>query len=211
MRDRMNKTDKKLDRLMQAYLDQTLSLDEYRQAKGKLVEEKQNWKDKLAAAEQNRGGWFEPAIRFVKACKEAAFLTKDGTDISKRNFLKIHGSNLKIENRHLSVTPRQPWQLVVDQGLFARNATPAPDAGAGVFGETNQDLNSAERGRFELPLPLRADRFSKPAHSTTLPPLQVATTNLSAGCESVKSKSHSAIGAAGRLPPLNCPLDTADL
>src|SRR5665213_3000067 len=29
------------------------------------------------------------------------------------------------------------------------------------------------RGSFELPLPLRADRFSKPAHSTTLPPLQV--------------------------------------
>jgi hypothetical protein len=31
-----------------------------------------------------------------------------------------------------------------------------------------------ERGRFELPLPLRADRFSKPAHSTTLPPLRGA-------------------------------------
>jgi hypothetical protein len=29
-----------------------------------------------------------------------------------------------------------------------------------------------ERGRFELPLPLRADRFSKPAHSAALPPLQ---------------------------------------
>ena len=33
----------------------------------------------------------------------------------------------------------------------------------------------AERGRFELPLPLRADRFSKPAHSTTLPPLRVVS------------------------------------
>src|SRR6187402_763721 len=33
----------------------------------------------------------------------------------------------------------------------------------------------AERGRFELPLPLRADRFSKPAHSTTLPPLRKRT------------------------------------
>src|ERR1700677_2985546 len=32
--------------------------------------------------------------------------------------------------------------------------------------------NGTERGRFELPLPFRADRFSKPAHSTTLPPLQ---------------------------------------
>src|SRR6185312_10442424 len=35
----------------------------------------------------------------------------------------------------------------------------------------NSDI-STERGRFELPLPLRADRFSKPAHSTTLPPLR---------------------------------------
>jgi site-specific recombinase XerD len=33
-----------------------------------------------------------------------------------------------------------------------------------------------ERGRFELPLPFRADRFSKPAHSTTLPPLQSRAT-----------------------------------
>ena len=32
--------------------------------------------------------------------------------------------------------------------------------------------NQAERGRFELPLPFQADRFSKPAHSTTLPPLR---------------------------------------
>src|SRR5436309_13352999 len=37
---------------------------------------------------------------------------------------------------------------------------------------TNDGVVAAERGRFELPLPLRADRFSKPAHSTTLPPLR---------------------------------------
>src|SRR4051794_32796472 len=30
---------------------------------------------------------------------------------------------------------------------------------------------SAERGRFELPLPLQADRFSKPARSAAPPPL----------------------------------------
>ena len=40
------------------------------------------------------------------------------------------------------------------------------------------ELNlETERGRFELPLPLRADRFSKPAHSTTLPPLRVEGQN----------------------------------
>ncbi len=30
----------------------------------------------------------------------------------------------------------------------------------------------AEGGRFELPRPLRACRFSRPVHSTALPPLQ---------------------------------------
>jgi hypothetical protein len=32
----------------------------------------------------------------------------------------------------------------VNQGSFARNAPPAPDAGAGGLGETRPDFNSAE-------------------------------------------------------------------
>ena len=39
----------KIDRLMQAYLDQALSLDEFRQAKAKLAEQKQDLKEKLTA------------------------------------------------------------------------------------------------------------------------------------------------------------------
>src|SRR3954463_2629536 len=39
----------------------------------------------------------------------------------------------------------------------------------------------AERGRFELPLPLRADRFSKPARSAAPPPLQSRAGNVSFG------------------------------
>ncbi len=30
----------------------------------------------------------------------------------------------------------------------------------------------AERGRFELPEPVKVQRFSRPPHSTTLPPLR---------------------------------------
>ncbi len=43
-----------------------------------------------------------------------------------------------------------------------------------------------ERGRFELPLPLQADRFSKPAHSAALPPLQAERGTLSDGGFGVK-------------------------
>ncbi|MDB5304124.1 MAG: hypothetical protein JWM97_1673 [Phycisphaerales bacterium] len=66
-----------------------------------------------------------------------------------------------------------PRDRVVDSGRFAQHNTAPAIAGAASVGETGQNHNVAERGRFELPLPFRADRFSKPAHSTTLPPLRV--------------------------------------
>ena len=171
-RSQIAENDQKLDRLMQAYLDKVLSLDEYRQAKGELIERKQELKEKLTAAEANRANWFEPAIRFVKASKQALLLTENGQESERRDFLRKIGSNLTISDRHLSVKPREPWQLVVDKGPFAQhNAAPSCDDAA-FLGEKTHSLNKAERGRFELPLPFRADRFSKPAHSTTLPPLQ---------------------------------------
>ena len=110
---------------MQAYLDKVLSLDEYRQAKGELIERKQELKEKLTAAEANRGNWFEPATLLVKASKQALSLTENGSEEQRRDFLRKIGSNLTISDRHLSVLPRQPWQLVVDKGPFAQhNAVP---------------------------------------------------------------------------------------
>jgi len=165
LRASLKATDEKLDRLMHAYLDKAISLEEYREAKKQLVEEKQEQKDRLSKLESRNGSWFEPAIRFVNAAKQAAFLTERGTEEENRDFLKKVGSNLTISNRHLSVTPRGAWKLVVDQGHFAQhNAAPELSAAASV-GETDPVLHQAERGRFELPLPLRADRFSKPDDS----------------------------------------------
>jgi site-specific DNA recombinase len=149
MRRQMKDADERLDRLMHAYLDKVLSLEEYRQAKNALIEEKQVLKEKLAQTEQHHGNWFEPAILFLNATKQAVFLTDNGTDQQRRDFLKKVGSNLTISNRHLSVEPRKPWQLVVDQGPFAQhNAAPAL-ASAALFGPKSLHLNSAERPGFE--------------------------------------------------------------
>ena len=150
-------TDGKLDRLMNAYLDKVLSLEEYRQAKSVLIEEKQDLKEYLAKVEANRGNWFEPAIRFVKATKQVLFLTSNASDKQRLDFLKKVGSNLIILNRKLSVTPRGAWELVVDQGSFAQHNA-APDiSGAALFGEKSPGLQLAERAGFEP-----ASRF-KPA------------------------------------------------
>ena len=49
------------------------------------------------------------------------------------------------------------------------------------------DAFLTERGGFEPPLPLRADRFSKPARSTTPPPLLVGTSTVSDPASGVKT------------------------
>jgi hypothetical protein len=163
----------KLDRLMEAYLDQTLSLEEYRDSKNRLVGQKQELKDQLSAAEAGRLNWFEPAIRFVKEAENNGFIAKRaGDEASKLTQLKKVGSNLRITDRHLSVVPRGAWQLVADHGPFAQRTTAPTHAGAVSHGETSHVLQLAEEVRFELTRPLRAYRFSRPAHSAALPLLR---------------------------------------
>jgi site-specific DNA recombinase len=157
LRSRIGDADAKLERLMQAYLDKTLSLDEYREVKNRIIEEKHKLKEELNVAEENRGDWFEPAISFVKAAKQAGFLTSNASNEQRLDFFKKIGSNPTISNRHLSIVPRGPWQLVVDQGPFAQhNAAPAI-ASAALFGPKSPGLNTAERAGFEP-----ARRFKPP-------------------------------------------------
>jgi len=143
IRSHIAETDEKLTLLMQAYLDKTLSLEEYREAKARLVASKQETKDKLAGLENRKGSWFEPALAFVNETKQARFLTQSGSEQERRDFLKKVGSNLTISNRHLSVEPRKPWQLVVDQGPFAQHHAAPAFASAASFGEKSPGLQYA--------------------------------------------------------------------
>jgi hypothetical protein len=89
-------------------------MSEYQASKNQLVQERHKLRDEINKLEACRSGWFEPAIRFVKASKQAGFLAEKGSEEEKRDLLKKIGSNLTISDRHLSVVPRGAWQLVVD-------------------------------------------------------------------------------------------------
>jgi hypothetical protein len=148
---RIQEVDRKIQRLMDAYLDpgKALSLEEFKPAKADLVRQKQQARDELAAFEASHETWLEPAIRFVKDSKRAGILAREGTNEEKRDFFKKNGSNRKISDRHLSAEPREAWKLVVDQGHFAQHNT-APDiSGAAFVGETDPVLEQAERAGFE--------------------------------------------------------------
>ncbi|MDB5358537.1 MAG: hypothetical protein JWN24_4990 [Phycisphaerales bacterium] len=168
----IRETDAKLDRLMAGYLDKLFGSEEYKENKNRLLAAKQNLTEKLATALKNRATRFEPAISFVSELKTAKKLVLEGNSERQRDFMKKVGSNHQIVNRTLRFVPRNAWKLVVDSGRFAQHTTAPANAGAASVGETDQNHNEAEEVRFELTRPLRAYRFSRPAHSAALPLLR---------------------------------------
>ena len=61
----------------------------------------------------NRGS--EPAIAFVKEAKDATiFVRGRGNPEKKRDFLRKIGSNLKVEDKRLSVELKNPWKIVAE-------------------------------------------------------------------------------------------------
>ena len=104
--------DVKLDKLMTAYLENAVTLEEYQTAKNKLVSEKQVLKDKLASFGRVSTSRFEPVINFLNDCRQAGILAKSTDTVKIRSFFQKVGSNPLVRDRALVFSPRAPFALV---------------------------------------------------------------------------------------------------
>jgi len=111
--------DSKIEKLMNAYLESALSLEEYREMKNKLVNEKQLLKEKLSAFEQKANNRFELTEKFLKYNVE---LANEGTNEEKLHLFKKVGSNFQIKDRTVFFEPRGAWKTLLDSGIFGGNA-----------------------------------------------------------------------------------------
>jgi hypothetical protein len=136
---------------MEGYLCNALSLEEYRLAKGKIINEKKQKEEEMAELERHRSGWFEPAIRFTKSLKTAEILESSHDHAKKLEFAKTTGSNFRLVNRELVSLPRDAWQLVVDQGSFAHHNAAPEISGAAFSGETHHVLQQRRGGDSNRP------------------------------------------------------------
>jgi hypothetical protein len=108
--------DDKLQRLVNAYIDGDVPVTEYRQAKKRLIETKQNNAEKLSAMQKIPKQPFEPAKRFIRGSVEARKIA-DSDDIPLiRNFLQVNCSNLTIRNGTINACYRGAWEIVAGQG-----------------------------------------------------------------------------------------------
>ena len=111
--------DSKIEKLMNAYLENALSLEEYRDAKSALVNQKQLLKEKLSAFEQKANNRFELTEKFLKFNME---LANEGTNEEKLHLFKKVGSNFQIKDRTVLFEPRGAWRNLVDSGFRGGNA-----------------------------------------------------------------------------------------
>ena len=123
---------------MNAYLESALNLAEYREAKNKLVNQKQVLKDKINAFEQKSNNRFELAAKFIKTSKQAKIIALQENPEGIRDFLKKIGSNFQIQNQNISFSPRGAWQILSKSALCARSA---PNAARSAANKCPQNLN----------------------------------------------------------------------
>ena len=109
----------KIEKLMNAYLESALSLEEYRDAKNALVASKQLLKEKLSAFEQKANNRFELTEKFLKYNIE---LANECTNEEKLHLYKKVGSNFQIKDRTVFFEPRGAWKNLLNSGIFGGNA-----------------------------------------------------------------------------------------
>jgi len=140
----MDRVSNKMTRLTEAYVEEAFSLDEYRPAKEKLVDEKLTLQAELKSMEKKDENRLEPLSRFVKVLQEATLLTSSQNTAEKAKFLKRTGSNLIIYDKKVRCEFSGPWKYVENHGRFAQAPKAAPLKGAALRGETNKIFTAAE-------------------------------------------------------------------
>ena len=141
----------KLGKLLDSYLDNVVSREDYLKKKEKLFSSKKTIEQRIETLEQSPNKWLEPMKEFLNTAVQADKIASDNINLfQKREFLKKTGSNLTLKDR------------IVDCDL--------PDQWAALLRRPTS-RNRAERARFELAVTFLPRRFSRPVHSTTLTPL----------------------------------------
>ena len=114
LKERLKQVETKLAKLLDIFLTDALSTEEYAAKKQELLSQKMELQEKITDFEQKGLSWLEPAREFVKSLNQAAKLAKTENKKEMTTFLKNIGSNHILQNRQLIFSPKIPYNLVAE-------------------------------------------------------------------------------------------------
>ncbi len=114
-KEQLARVEAKLQKLLDVYLADALSTDEYAVKKQELLSQKVELQEKITDFEQKGLSWLEPAREFVLSLNQAAKLVETENKKEMTTFLKNIGSNHILQNRQLIFSPKIPYNLVAER------------------------------------------------------------------------------------------------
>jgi len=101
--------DRKLNMLLDSYIRQVISEEEYKKKKSILLNEKLELKEKLASDEGKGKVWLELARTIVTSAGQASYIARKGSLEEKREFVKKIGSNFRLADAKLRFDYKLPY------------------------------------------------------------------------------------------------------
>lgn len=106
----------RLEKLLDIYLSETITTEEYTARKQKVLTRKLELNEKIQDFEQNGVSWVEPAREFILSLNQANILIQSQEKKDLAAFLKNIGSNRILQNRQLLFDFKIPYNLVAEGG-----------------------------------------------------------------------------------------------
>ena len=108
----------KVQKLLEAYLEELIDREAFAEQKQKLLDEKKVLQEQIAALEGNRLAWLEPFRKWISTAKTVAETASTGS-LQERKALaqEIFGSNLLLDTRQARGSASKPWSLLQETRL----------------------------------------------------------------------------------------------
>ncbi len=135
-RQEIAQCDDRQRRLMEVYLDNAISIDEFRSTKNALTAQRRQIQEKLEESQQQGFDRLEPLRTVVKTSLQATYTSENENPAERLKMFNSVGSNLTLRDRRLKWVPREAWQLIVDAAVVELGG---PGAGSDLAGVGAQD------------------------------------------------------------------------
>jgi len=111
LKEEIEVLENKLDFLLDARLDESVTKEEYNTKKQKILKLKVEVSEKLSDFKQKGNYWLEPAKKFILASKQAVNIALQKNLFSKKDFIKKIGSNRILRDKRVTLGVRNCWKI----------------------------------------------------------------------------------------------------
>jgi hypothetical protein len=190
--------------LLDVYLEGSLTREEYTIRKEQMLRDKADAKEKISQIQTRGAIWLEPSRAFVERANMAEKLSFSEDLAGIRDFLKIAGSNLKLQPPENAAESRKEDARAWPEESEAEPTEGRSSPRRGGFA-TRADFSKPEAEALSRPvhksLPLNAAaHLGGSARNPSRPSVSVAASGKSSA--SLESSRLSPVGIAGHRPPL---------